>query len=210
MEALARGSSTMASCPSSLQPRAALPAPRRAARVRAGAARARTPYPPPDRQIATDAPDVLYDAVIVGGGMGGLTTAAKLVEKGAKVLVLEKYLIPGGSAAHFKREGYTFDVGSSMMFGFGDKGTTNLITKALEAVGKRMETVPDPTQVNYHLPRSAAHPEVGPVTVYMGQMGRQRGCIYEGGCRQPASSGSARVQAAGSPPQCVRDRNEIM
>jgi len=91
--------------------------------------------------------------------MGGLTTAAKLVEKGAKVVVLEKYLIPGGSAAHFKREGYTFDVGSSMMFGFGDKGTTNLITKALEAVGKKIQTVPDPTQVHYHLPKSEAHPE---------------------------------------------------
>lgn len=31
-----------------------------------------------------------------------------------------RYLVPGGSAAHFKREGYTFDVGSSMMFGFGE------------------------------------------------------------------------------------------
>jgi prolycopene isomerase len=29
--------------------------------------------------------DVVYDAIIVGGGMGGLTTAAKLVAKGAKV-----------------------------------------------------------------------------------------------------------------------------
>lgn len=58
-----------------------------------------------------------------------------------------RYLVPGGSAAHFKREGYTFDVGSSMMFGFGDNGTTNLITKCLQAVGKKMETVADPTQV---------------------------------------------------------------
>ena len=127
------------------------------------AAAAKAPYPPPAAaaELPTDAPaDVVYDAVIVGGGMGGLTTAAKLVEKGAKVLVLEKYLVPGGSAAHYKRAGYTFDVGSSMMFGFGDAGTTNLITKALEAVGKRLETVPDPTQVHYHLPRSAAHPEV--------------------------------------------------
>ncbi len=120
------------------------------------------PYPPPTKQINTDAPtDELYDAVVVGGGMGGLTAAAKLAARGAKVVVLEKYLVPGGSAAHFKREGYTFDVGSSMMFGFGDKGTTNLITKALEAVGKRLQTVPDPTQVHYHLPRSKAHPEVG-------------------------------------------------
>jgi prolycopene isomerase len=92
--------------------------------------------------------------------MGGLTTAAKLVEKGARVVVLEKYLVPGGSAAHYKREGYTFDVGSSMMFGFGDQGTTNLITKALEAVGKKMQTLPDPTQVHYHLPASKAHPQV--------------------------------------------------
>ena len=71
-----------------------------------------------------------------------------------------RYLIPGGSAGHFKREGYTFDVGSSMMFGFGDEGTTNLITKCLKAVGKRMETVPDPTKVVYHLPKSSRFPEV--------------------------------------------------
>ncbi len=34
-----------------------------------------------------------------------------------------RYLLPGGSAAHFKREGYTFDVGSSMMFGMGEWGS---------------------------------------------------------------------------------------
>jgi prolycopene isomerase len=122
----------------------------------------KTPYPTDTAALTTEAPtDVVYDAVIIGGGMGGLTTAAKLVAKGAKVVVLEKYLVPGGSAAHYKREGYTFDVGSSMMFGFGDQGTTNLITKALESVGKRMKTVPDPTQVHYHCPPSSAHPEVG-------------------------------------------------
>ena len=42
-------------------------------------------------QQAQQAPtDVLYDAVIVGGGMGGLTTATQMASKGAKVLVLEK------------------------------------------------------------------------------------------------------------------------
>lgn len=128
----------------------------------------KTPYPDVAvRDITTDAPtDVEYDAVIVGGGMGGLTTAAKLVEKGGKVVVLEKYLIPGGSAAHYKRQGYTFDVGSSMMFGFGDEGTTNLITKALEAVGKKMKTVPDPTQVHYHCPPSSKFPQVSDSIVY--------------------------------------------
>ena len=35
-------------------------------------------------------PSILYDAVVVGGGMGGLTTASQMAAKGAKVLVLEK------------------------------------------------------------------------------------------------------------------------
>lgn len=46
------------------------------------------------------------------------------------------------------------------MFGMGTEGTTNLITRALAAVGKRLDTVPDPTQIHYHLPCSSAHPEV--------------------------------------------------
>lgn len=42
----------------------------------------------------------------------------------------------------------------------GHKGTTNLITKCLESVGRKMETVPDPTQVVYHLPKSDRFPKV--------------------------------------------------
>lgn len=34
--------------------------------------------------------DVLYDAVIIGSGMGGLATATQLASNGAKVVVLEK------------------------------------------------------------------------------------------------------------------------
>lgn len=75
-----------------------------------------------------------------------------------------RYLIPGGSAGHFHREGYIFDVGSSMMFGMGHNGTTNLITRALAAVGKQIDTSPDPTQIHYHLPKSDAHPQVWEVT----------------------------------------------
>jgi prolycopene isomerase len=91
--------------------------------------------------------------------MGGLTTAAQLAAKGCKVVVLEKYIIPGGSAGHYERNGFKFDVGSSMMFGMGHAGTTNLITRALAAVGKKLDTVPDPTQIHYHLPASKAHPD---------------------------------------------------
>ena len=41
------------------------------------------------------------DAVVIGSGLGGLVTATQLAAKGAKVLVLERYLIPGGSGGSF-------------------------------------------------------------------------------------------------------------
>lgn len=93
-----------------------------------------------------------YDAIVIGSGIGGLVTGTQLAVKGARVLVLEKYLIPGGSSGFYERDGFTFDVGSSVMFGFSDKGNLNLITQALEAVGCRMEVIPDPTTVHFHLP----------------------------------------------------------
>ncbi len=94
------------------------------------------------------------DAIIIGSGIGGLVTASQLAAKGAKVLVLEKYIIPGGSGGSFKRKGYTFDVGASMIFGFGEKGYTNLLTRALKDVNEYCETIPDPVQLEYHLPKN--------------------------------------------------------
>jgi prolycopene isomerase len=93
-----------------------------------------------------------YDVIVIGSGIGGLVTATQLASKGAKVLVLERYLIPGGSAGYFEREGYRFDVGASMIFGFGTNGTTNLLTRALKAVNMSLDTIPDLVQIHYHLP----------------------------------------------------------
>ena len=94
----------------------------------------------------------VFDVIVIGSGIGGLVTATQLAAKGAKVLVLERYLIPGGSAGYFEREGYRFDVGASMIFGLGTEGTTNLLTKALDAVNVGVETIPDEVQIHYHLP----------------------------------------------------------
>ncbi|KAI0563548.1 Carotene isomerase [Gracilaria domingensis] len=92
------------------------------------------------------------DVVVIGSGIGALTAAADLASKGASVCVLEKYCIPGGSSGYFVRDGYMFDAGASMIFGFGERGTTNLLTRALGTVGRRLDTIPDPVQVRYHLP----------------------------------------------------------
>lgn len=45
----------------------------------------------PDSLRSDDAPtDIVYDAVIIGSGMGGLSTATQMASSGAKVVVLEK------------------------------------------------------------------------------------------------------------------------
>ena len=41
-----------------------------------------------------------------------------------------------------------------MIFGFGDKGYTNLLTRALKDVNEKCETIPDPVQLEYHLPHN--------------------------------------------------------
>ncbi len=109
------------------------------------------------REVSPSKPDTSetaldWDVIVIGSGIGGLVTASQLAAKGAKVLVLERYLIPGGSGGSFRRGGYTFDVGASMIFGFGQKGHTNLLTRALADVGEHCTTIPDPAQLEYHLP----------------------------------------------------------
>lgn len=52
-----------------------------------------------------------YDAILIGSGMGSLTTAAILAKEGKKVLVLERHYTAGGFTHVFKRKGYEWDVG---------------------------------------------------------------------------------------------------
>jgi len=52
-----------------------------------------------------------YDAVVVGGGMAGLTAAAYLSRAGARVLLCEKEKQVGGLVNSFERGGFVFDAG---------------------------------------------------------------------------------------------------
>ncbi len=66
--------------------------------------------------------DRSYDVLVIGSGIGGLTSAALLAKRGLKVLVVEQHYLPGGCASIFRRKGFTFDVGASLFFGFGKHG----------------------------------------------------------------------------------------
>ena len=54
----------------------------------------------------------MYDAIVIGSGIGGLTTAGLLARVARKrVLVLEKHTEPGGLTHTFRRDGASWDVG---------------------------------------------------------------------------------------------------
>src|SRR5271166_233303 len=54
----------------------------------------------------------LWDAIVIGSGIGGLAAAALLSRyAGMRVLVLERHYTPGGFTHSFRRPGYDWDVG---------------------------------------------------------------------------------------------------
>ncbi len=60
-----------------------------------------------------------FDLVVVGGGMGGLATAALAGLRGLKVALLESHSKLGGCAGYFGRGPYTFDAGATALMGLG-------------------------------------------------------------------------------------------
>lgn len=68
-----------------------------------------------------------YDALVIGSGMGGLTTAALLSELGWKVCVLEQHYTAGGYTHSYDRNGYEWDVGVHYIGDVGAKTRTRLM-----------------------------------------------------------------------------------
>jgi phytoene desaturase len=53
--------------------------------------------------------------LVIGAGIGGITAATHLAQRGMKVMVLEKNSRPGGRCDRFSREGHKFDAGPTLL-----------------------------------------------------------------------------------------------
>ncbi len=77
-----------------------------------------------------------WDAVVIGSGPGGLTTAACLAGAGRRVLVLERHDLAGGNTQVFRRhhgdDWYEFDVGVHYI---GECGPGGLFTQVFNGLG---------------------------------------------------------------------------
>ncbi len=71
-----------------------------------------------------------YDVIVIGAGLGGLSSGALLAHHGLKVLVLEQSDRIGGCCSTFERDGYRHDVGASIVE----------ITQPIELVFKKLGT----------------------------------------------------------------------
>lgn len=97
--------------------------------------------------------------VIIGAGIGGLTTAAVLARAGVDVTVLEAHVYAGGCAGTFYHKGYRFDAGATLAGGFYPGGPMDLVARA--AGISTWNGHPAETAMLVHLPDGSAVPLSG-------------------------------------------------
>jgi len=91
--------------------------------------------------------------VVIGAGIGGLTTAALLAKAGLDVTVLEAHVYPGGCAGTFYHQGYRFDAGATLAAGFEPGGG---MTRLAETLGITWPVEPAEIAMAAHLPDGSA------------------------------------------------------
>lgn len=90
---------------------------------------------------------------VIGAGLGGLTTANLLVDRGHKVVLFESFARPGGYTAGFRRMGYYFESGTlsfesrgvfeKMMADLGLTGRLPLVPMKMRMVSPYFDVVVD-------------------------------------------------------------------
>lgn len=97
-----------------------------------------------------------YDVIIAGSGVGGLSAAAALVQRGQKVLLLEKHNVPGGYATSFMRKEFEFDASLHWLSGIGTRENPGPLYCLLEEYGviDKLDFIPVHTFYRYKDPET--------------------------------------------------------
>lgn len=91
---------------------------------------------PPSAVSSPQSTSAPPDIVVVGGGLGGLFTAALLSREGCRVTVLEKNTIAGGGLQSFRRGALQFDTGMHLLGGFRPGGNVWRLCRHLGVLEK--------------------------------------------------------------------------
>lgn len=118
-------------------------------------------------------------AIVIGAGIGGLATAARLARAGFRVTVLEKASRPGGRVYRYERDGYTFDTGATMYL------MPNVFARVYTELGERVEEHLDLIRVD---PSCRLHFHDGDRIDLTGDMARLQDQLE---AREPGSFGQA-------------------
>lgn len=86
--------------------------------------------------IRLDAAHDTYDVIVVGSGMGGLTSGALLAHAGRRVLLVERHDRLGGYAHAFRRKQHVFDSAVHLIAGGAPaRGNPGLLMMLLDRLG---------------------------------------------------------------------------
>ncbi len=72
-------------------------------------------------------------AIVCGAGIGGMVSALALNAKGFEVSIFEKNIYAGGKMGEFRRDGYRFDTGPSLIT------MPHVLTEFISSLGKKAE-----------------------------------------------------------------------
>jgi phytoene desaturase len=75
----------------------------------------------------------MTSVIVVGAGLGGIATAARLARQGCNVTILEKGALPGGRAGILEKDGFRFDTGPTLFL------MPEVFAETYRALGARME-----------------------------------------------------------------------
>jgi phytoene desaturase len=89
----------------------------------------------------------MTSVLVIGAGIGGIATAARLAQQGFQVTVLEKCDQAGGRCGRLVREGHSFDTGSTLFL------MPEIYTRTFTDLGERIEDYLDLRRVDptYHI-----------------------------------------------------------